>query len=101
MEFDWEDAVNWTWTTAGGIKFRIRVEEDGVVALLVGCDNPCWSRWAEKDVVARYMSAYKRVEGSNDFCGPRQNPIIVKIKLMETRRKKYQERKQNEMGRCI
>jgi len=93
MEFDWEDAVNWVWTTSGGTKFRLRVDEDGVVAFRAEHANATWSRWAGKEVVARHLSSYERVAGSNNFFGPLQNPVVAKIRLMEARHKKYMGRK--------
>ena len=93
MGFDWKDAVNWVWSTKDGLtQFIIKVEGD-MVLLKIFDRNGNWTKWSRVDDLSRTMRGYRRVKSLVELCGPSQNPIIVKIKLMETRHKKYLEKK--------
>ena len=95
MEFDQEDAVNWVWSTTDGLtQFIIKVEGDRLFfKLFNNLGGGVWRAWASAERLSRIMADYVQVKCLVELCGPSQNPIIVKIKLMETRHKKYLERK--------
>jgi hypothetical protein len=94
MEFDWEVAIQYIWRAKiGGIPFRLMVGEDDLVYLRLEKDTARWMPWTHKEIVALYMQNYVKVGYAVQFYGTPQNPVIVKIKTMGARHKKYLENK--------
>jgi hypothetical protein len=91
--FDWDEAAQWVWETSEGTRFTIKTIDGVLYYQYWEGTTDTFYRWGLLEGNEHLFKKYTKYKQLSPFFGPTIPAVIVKIRLMEERWKRFQEGK--------